>query len=185
MRRGPTIKGFYLEWEGLRVFGAIDSMDVPNELEIRFTSPQPPTAALTHADGKLSERIRLVHGDVNTTQHGENYARISIHGATPESSILVYNEYPVGSPGTHGCKAVGCWLNAAITVLRFNATHGNLPIGGLLLTCREPSSCCAEQTNKHAKQEGTTPWKATTSVSLVYAAVQCRGVICNGGLSRG
>lgn len=41
MRRGPTIKGFYLEWEGLRVFGAIDSMDVPNELEIRFTSPQP------------------------------------------------------------------------------------------------------------------------------------------------
>ena len=42
MRRGPTIKGFYLEWEGLRVFGAIDSMDVPKELEIRFTSPQPP-----------------------------------------------------------------------------------------------------------------------------------------------
>ena len=113
------------------------------------------------------------------------YARIPIHDATPESSILVYNEYPVGSPGTHGCKAVGCWLNAVIAVLRFNATHGNLPIGGFLLTCREPSSCCAEQTNKHAKQEGTMPWKATTSVSLAYVAVQCRGVICNGGLSRG
>ena len=104
MRRGPTIKGFYLEWKGLRVSGAIDSMDVPNELEIRFTSPQPPTAALTHADGKLSERIRLVHGDVNTTQHGENYARISIHGATPESSTLVYGECPVGPRGLMDVK---------------------------------------------------------------------------------
>lgn len=53
-----------------------------------------------------------------------------------------------------------------------------------MLICRKPSPCCAEQTNKHAKQEGTTPWKATTSVSLAYAAVQCRGVICNGGLSK-
>ena len=42
MRRSPTIKEFYLEWEGLRVFGAIDITDVQNELEIRFTSPQPP-----------------------------------------------------------------------------------------------------------------------------------------------
>ena len=42
MRRSPTIKEFYLEWEGLRVFGAIDITNVPKELEIRFTSPHPP-----------------------------------------------------------------------------------------------------------------------------------------------
>lgn len=42
MRRSPTIKEFYFEWEGLRVFGAIDITDVRNELEIRFTSPHPP-----------------------------------------------------------------------------------------------------------------------------------------------
>ena len=123
---------------------------------------------LTSRTSGMSWRYGLPH---HTRLKKRRYARIPIHDATPESSILVYNEYPVGSPGTHGCKAVGCWLNAAITVLRFNATHGSLPIGGLLLTCREPSPCCAEQTNKHAKQEGTTPWKATTSVSLAYATV--------------
>jgi len=42
MRPSPTIKKFYFEWEGLRVFCAIDITDVPNELEIWFTSPQPP-----------------------------------------------------------------------------------------------------------------------------------------------
>jgi len=42
MRRSPTIKEFYLGWEGLRVFGAIDITNVPKELEIRFTSPHPP-----------------------------------------------------------------------------------------------------------------------------------------------
>ena len=52
-----------------------------------------------HADGKSSERIRLVHGDVDPTQHDENCARISVHGAAPESSILVYSEYPVGPRG--------------------------------------------------------------------------------------
>ena len=41
MRRSPTIKEFYLEWEGLRVFGAIDITNVPKGLEIRFTSPHP------------------------------------------------------------------------------------------------------------------------------------------------
>ena len=42
IRRSPTIKYFYFEWEGLRVFGAIGITDVQNELEIRFTSPHPP-----------------------------------------------------------------------------------------------------------------------------------------------
>lgn len=41
MRRSPTIKEFYFEWEGLQIFGAIDITDVPKELEIRFTSPHP------------------------------------------------------------------------------------------------------------------------------------------------
>ena len=60
MRRGPTIKGFYLEWEGLRVSGAIDSMDVPNELEIWFTSPQPPkeVALLLTAYSSVNARGR-------------------------------------------------------------------------------------------------------------------------------
>ena len=42
MKNSPTIKQFYFEWEGLRVFGAIDITDVRNELEIRFISPHPP-----------------------------------------------------------------------------------------------------------------------------------------------
>ena len=33
MRRSPTIKEFYFEWEGLQIFGAIDITDVPKELE--------------------------------------------------------------------------------------------------------------------------------------------------------
>ena len=41
MRRSPTINEFYLEWEGLRVFGTISITDVRNDLEIRFTSPHP------------------------------------------------------------------------------------------------------------------------------------------------
>ena len=45
MRRSPTIKEFYFEWEGLRVFGAIDIVDVPKGLEMRFTSPHPPEEA--------------------------------------------------------------------------------------------------------------------------------------------
>lgn len=64
MRRSPTIKEFYLKWEGLRGFGAIDIMNVPKELEIRFTSPHLPEevslrltacgCTFAHADGKLS-----------------------------------------------------------------------------------------------------------------------------------
>ncbi len=46
----------------------------------------------------------LVHGDVNPTQRGENYARISVHGATPESSTFVYSEYPVGPQGLTDVK---------------------------------------------------------------------------------
>ena len=114
MRRSPNIKEFYFEWEGLQIFGAIDITDVPKELEIRFTSPHPAGEValrlnafgckFTHPDGKLSERIRLVHGDVNPTQGDENYARIPIHGATQESSILVYNEYLAGPRGLTDVK---------------------------------------------------------------------------------
>ena len=114
MRRNPTIKEFYFGWERLRVFGTISITDVRNELEIRFTSPHPPEevslclnaygCTFVHADGMLWERIRLVHGDVNPTQRGENYARISVHGATPESSTLVYSEYPVGPRGLTDVK---------------------------------------------------------------------------------
>ena len=46
----------------------------------------------------------MVHGDVNPTQGDENYARIPIHGATQESSILVYNEYLVGPRGLTDVK---------------------------------------------------------------------------------
>ena len=96
MRRRPATQEFYFEWEGLQIFGAIDITDVPKELEIRFTSP--------HPAGKLSERIRLVHGEVNPTPGDENYARIPIHGATQESSILVYNEYLAGPRGLTDVK---------------------------------------------------------------------------------
>ena len=64
MRRSPTINEFYLEWEGLQVFGAIDITNASKELEVRFTSPHPPEEAslrlnaygcmFAHADGKLS-----------------------------------------------------------------------------------------------------------------------------------
>ena len=46
----------------------------------------------------------MVHGDVNPTQGDENYARIPIHGATQESSILVYNEYLAGPRGLTDVK---------------------------------------------------------------------------------
>ena len=114
MRRRPATQEFYFEGEGLQIFGAIDITDVPKELEIRFTSPHPAGEValrlnafgckFTHPDGKVSERIRLVHGDVNPTQGDENYARIPIHGATQESSILVYNEYLVGPRGLTDVK---------------------------------------------------------------------------------
>ena len=114
MRRRPATQEFYFEWEGLQIFGAIDITDVPKELEIRFTSPHPAGEValrlnafgckFTHPDGKVSERIRLVHGDVNPTQGDENYARIPIRGATQESSILVYNEYLVGPRGLTDVK---------------------------------------------------------------------------------
>jgi len=55
MRRSPTIKEFYLEWEGLRVFGAIDITNVPKELEIRFTSPHPPKDSVVTLD-RLQQR---------------------------------------------------------------------------------------------------------------------------------
>mgnify|MGYP000988485528 FL=1 len=78
MRRSPTIKEFYFEWEGLRVFGAIDITDVRNEL-----------------------RYGLPH---HTRLKKRRYARIPIHDATPESSILVYSEYPVGLRGLMDVK---------------------------------------------------------------------------------
>lgn len=77
MRASPIINEFYFEWGGLWVFGVIDIVDVPKGLEISFTSPHAVGEAalrltadgckFVHSDGKLSERIRLVHGDVNPT----------------------------------------------------------------------------------------------------------------------
>lgn len=111
MKNSPKIKQFYFEWEGLRVFGAIDITDVPKELEVKFTSPHPAGdvalrmnafgCKFAHVDGKLSDRIRLVHGDVNPNfkPGDENYARIPIYGISEKSSILIYNEYLVGSRG--------------------------------------------------------------------------------------
>ena len=68
MKNSPTIKQFYFEWEGLRVFGAIDITDVPKELEVKFTSLHPAGdvalrmnafgCKFAHVDGKLSDRIR-------------------------------------------------------------------------------------------------------------------------------
>ena len=61
MRRSPTIKEFYFEWEGLRVFGAIDITDVRNELEIRFTSPHPPEEASLRSKPYLWCNARIVN----------------------------------------------------------------------------------------------------------------------------
>ena len=79
------------------VTDAIVITDVPKEPEIWFASLCSSGEVVlhlttydcqfAHLDGKISERIRLVHGGVNPTQRGENYARIPIHGAMPESSI--------------------------------------------------------------------------------------------------
>ena len=61
MRRSPTIKEFYFEWEGLRVFGAIDITDVRNELEIRFTSPHPPEEASLRPNSYSRCNTRIVN----------------------------------------------------------------------------------------------------------------------------
>lgn len=65
MRRSPTIKEFYFEWEGLQIFGAIDITDVPKELEIRFTSP--------HPAGEVALRLNAYNLPIQT----ESYRRES------------------------------------------------------------------------------------------------------------
>ena len=64
MRRSPTINEFYLEWAGLRVFGAIDIMNVPKELEKRFTSPHPPEEASLRSNPYSWCNARIVNSCV-------------------------------------------------------------------------------------------------------------------------